>query len=539
MSRQVVVDDSDSQIQYSGEGWFADQGSENDVGNFGPTYENTLHGTKENGDSFSFSFSGSSITVWGTTALTKIDNGTTWDPSWECFVDNVSIGSTAPFQYPENNWVLCGPSSFSDGQHTLTLKVSTSGNTFWFDYITYVPSPSVSLQSSVIMVQNTDPDVIYGSGWGALGGTANETSTVGSQVKYHAGTGLTWYGFIPTEYPHNEAQASYSIDGGSSSTTFTLNGLPANSATVYNQAFFSTPSLSAGSHSITVTYNGGAGSATPFTLGYILLKNVSIPSTSAPGTTDAGSTAVGGSATGTTSVGSSKSGTSVGATVSGATVGGATTGGASAASATAPGSAGGPSSTSIGTGSLDSNPSPSGSSHSSTPIGAIVGAVVGTLALIAALLFLFWCRRRRRATYVHSQPEFLGTGYSPVQMRSNVEAYGSTSSTGNLNPFPITQARYRDHTPSDDSSEPQDLHAAGQNPTTTSSHSHTLSLDTSEASGYLADNQLQPLRALHKAGTLTQPQIVTSLVHEDSGIRFNPPHSTALVEDVPPMYSAS
>ncbi|KAG6826442.1 hypothetical protein H0H92_015769 [Tricholoma furcatifolium] len=429
MSRQVVVDDSDSQLQYSGQGWFADQGSEDNVGNYGPTYENTLHGTKENGDS-------SSITVWGTTALIKIDNGTTWDPSWECFVDNVSIGSTAPFQYPENNWVLCGSSSFSDGQHTLTLKVSTSGNTFWFDYITYVPSPSVSLQSAVIMVQNTDPDVIYGSGWGALAGFANETSTVGSQVKFNfIGTGFAWYGFIPNEYPHNEAQASYSIDGGSS-TTFTLNGLPsANSVTLYNQLFFTTPSLSAGSHSITVTYNGGAGSATPFTLDYILLNNVSIPSTSASGASGAGSTAVGGSATGTTSVGGSKPGTSVGATVSGATVGGTTTGGASAAGATAPGSAG---STSIGTGSLDSNPSSSGSSHSSTPIGAIVGAVVGTLALIAALLFLLWCRRRRRATSIHSQP---GTGNTSAQMRTNADVYESLSSTQNfiVDPFPLIQ----------------------------------------------------------------------------------------------------
>jgi hypothetical protein len=53
-----VVDDSDPAIQYSGSGWFRDnRGSLDGVGNFGPTYLHTVHGTNSS-DSLSFSFHG-------------------------------------------------------------------------------------------------------------------------------------------------------------------------------------------------------------------------------------------------------------------------------------------------------------------------------------------------------------------------------------------------------------------------------------------------------------------------------------------------
>ena len=54
--RSIIVDNVDSSIQYTGP-WFPDQGSENSVGNFGPPYQNTLHGTNANA-SFSFAFNG-------------------------------------------------------------------------------------------------------------------------------------------------------------------------------------------------------------------------------------------------------------------------------------------------------------------------------------------------------------------------------------------------------------------------------------------------------------------------------------------------
>ena len=53
------MDDVDSQIQYTGP-WFPDQGSQDSVGNFGPPYLSTMHGTKSNA-SLSFAFQGVSF----------------------------------------------------------------------------------------------------------------------------------------------------------------------------------------------------------------------------------------------------------------------------------------------------------------------------------------------------------------------------------------------------------------------------------------------------------------------------------------------
>ena len=58
--RPIVIDDSDSRIQYRGQGWFQDSGSQDAAGNFGPSYLDTEHGTNSN-DSFSFSFRGDSF----------------------------------------------------------------------------------------------------------------------------------------------------------------------------------------------------------------------------------------------------------------------------------------------------------------------------------------------------------------------------------------------------------------------------------------------------------------------------------------------
>jgi hypothetical protein len=57
MPNAVVVDDTDSGIQYVGP-WFADSsGSQNTQGNYGPAFENTLHGTTLNA-SLAYSFNG-------------------------------------------------------------------------------------------------------------------------------------------------------------------------------------------------------------------------------------------------------------------------------------------------------------------------------------------------------------------------------------------------------------------------------------------------------------------------------------------------
>jgi hypothetical protein len=87
------------------------------------------------------------------------------DPTWQCFVDGISIGATASMLFPENNWVFCNH-SLVDGPHVLTVNVTVLKNqTFWFDNIQYVPSASVPLDQAAIVVNNSDSQLHYEPGW--------------------------------------------------------------------------------------------------------------------------------------------------------------------------------------------------------------------------------------------------------------------------------------------------------------------------------------------------------------------------------------
>jgi hypothetical protein len=109
------------------------------------------------------SFSGSAVLVYGTIIITNASKSQ--DPTWECFIDNSSIGfSSAPLS-SQNNWVLCG-GGFQDGPHVLTVKANVSDDqTFWFDQIQYDPSASVSLNQPFLRIDSNDSAIQYSSGW--------------------------------------------------------------------------------------------------------------------------------------------------------------------------------------------------------------------------------------------------------------------------------------------------------------------------------------------------------------------------------------
>ena len=108
MARLVLIDDTNPSIQYSGP-WFEVNNTQIDTGWNGLPFKNILHGVNVTANfSFSFSgmsrllidlfsspltllsFSGSGITVYGTSITTNASG--TQDPTWECFIDNTSIG---------------------------------------------------------------------------------------------------------------------------------------------------------------------------------------------------------------------------------------------------------------------------------------------------------------------------------------------------------------------------------------------------------------------------------------------------------------
>ena len=201
-NRLVVVDDTDPNIQYSGP-WFTAQNSQLTTGNFGPPFQSTLHGVSNNASfSYSFSgmsrwlvcfiapslvfgrFSGSQPTVLGTSITTNASG--TQDPTWECFIDNISIGwNFSPGSENENNWVFCQNDQLLDGPHVLSMNVTVlHQQTFWFDQIQYLPSSDVTLYNSTLRVDSSDPAVQYSSGWTELLDIVNLTQSTGSTVTF-------------------------------------------------------------------------------------------------------------------------------------------------------------------------------------------------------------------------------------------------------------------------------------------------------------------------------------------------------------------
>ena len=117
----------------------------------------------------------------GTTDI-KNTSGTI-DPTWDCIIDQKSVGPTEPFPYTQNNWALCEWSNLSDATHTVTVKVSSSGQSFWADRIVYIPSDDVELKGATIMVSRLDPAVSFDTKWKLLGDIGTMTQTSGASVR--------------------------------------------------------------------------------------------------------------------------------------------------------------------------------------------------------------------------------------------------------------------------------------------------------------------------------------------------------------------
>ncbi|TFK57848.1 hypothetical protein BDN72DRAFT_907416, partial [Pluteus cervinus] len=340
-ARRILVDDSDpdSNITYSA-GWQETDDSEVKIVIYGPAYRKTLHRTVGGGSfSLSFSFSGTGVEALGTSIGTP--TGSDQDPKWTCAIDQSPLGSDAPTgnQDLTNSWSLCSASNLADGKHLFVINVASLSQPFRFDYIVYVPSPSVSLAGKTIMVDSTDSGVVYSNGWSDLKGIANMTQTAGATASFDFfGTALTWFGHIPSEYSTTPTTATYTIDGGPP-TTFILFGLNGtNPQSEFNQAFFTTPDLTLGNHHLEVTHQGN-NATTPLSLDFLRVFNgTSSSNTPPPQISSSSSSPSSSSQSSSPSLSSSSPGQSQSANIN--------------------------------------------ESHSKAPIGAIIGGVVGGVVLL-------------------------------------------------------------------------------------------------------------------------------------------------------------
>lgn len=187
-----MVDDSDPDIRYTGE-WSQDTDNSSATVDFNTTYMHTLHTMKTNG-SIAYTFQGnpfhsnyisdySLICILGTSfgVFGGLDE---WEnpPSWECFVDNIRLGAAKLASGFRDSLVLCEGQDLLDGQHKIAVNFTMSGNTFWVDFIQYTPSPSLSLETAVMVIENDDPGIVFDSDWQSYSTMANWTNSTGSTM---------------------------------------------------------------------------------------------------------------------------------------------------------------------------------------------------------------------------------------------------------------------------------------------------------------------------------------------------------------------
>ncbi|KAF8159322.1 hypothetical protein B0H34DRAFT_796584 [Crassisporium funariophilum] len=563
MSRSVSIDDTDSNIQYSGSDWVSENGAVWDnQGNYGATWKGSQHRTTASEASFSYSFDGSNGGILGTNNI-KTTNGVQ-DPTWECLIDGVNIPIAPIFPYVENQWTLCAWNTIPAGRHTITVKVKSNGQAFMFDRLLYHPSPGVNVQNADIGVSYKDSALDFSSGWSGLQTIAIAAPAAGAFVNFpFYGTGISWYGIIPNNPPTGSSTATYSFDG-QPPTTFTVRGNPG-ANTQYNQRIFSAGGLQLGQHTLTVTSQGST-SLTPLNLAGLTIENSqSIPPVSSPPSGNNGPSNP--PSSGSTTNSSSKSSTTLpidplSTTTklptnpggnSGINNGNSTTGNTG-------NSSGGNSSGGNSSGSTSSSGSGgTGESKSATPIGAVVGGVVGGIALIILIAVAYLYRRRRRRT----SADFVETEYvQPFSTPTTTSYHDATpSGSGSYSPLQMShvgnsrgvlakQALFQSAAINGSPNTIPSFYPNPSSPLTPLRANHYPSAPSSEASApsstgseapLLQPYRLQPNRSISKhqesSNQLSQPSTSRDVFHEDSGIRLPPSRPPTEIVEHPPMYT--
>ncbi|KAJ7580154.1 hypothetical protein C8J56DRAFT_896755 [Mycena floridula] len=139
--QNLLVDDANSGIIYSGTGWKSSSSPYSINGNelWGGPVQNTLHVTSTPGDSVTFAFTGTELMLYGIMA-----NGTS--ASFSYTIDNgnehhATVSPSTIFAFSDFfNLLIVDTGSLLEGEHTVTVTL-TDTSFFWgVDYFVYRPS---------------------------------------------------------------------------------------------------------------------------------------------------------------------------------------------------------------------------------------------------------------------------------------------------------------------------------------------------------------------------------------------------------------
>ncbi|KIM22507.1 hypothetical protein M408DRAFT_28638 [Serendipita vermifera MAFF 305830] len=409
MSRTIIVDDTDSGIQYGG-AWSALTSALSDTN---PEYLNTIHESHQLGDTITYTFTGTRIKVYCSlsspgrnkvpSSTYKIDSGTPVRFNTTGDVPNVTGWTSNISHMP----FYTSP-ELSDGQHTITITVdavTSTGPSFYFDFFAVTTSnwqagPNVIVDDTETAYIQYGPAWIQQGGWREFSSSARQTPGAinGTSVFKFQGTSISAYATLNGNYRSIPAIAAFALDD----RPVQLYGDVSSSAAIYHQRIFHVDGLADNvEHRLSMTAIVIPGVPAWF-FDYFVFTPSSAPITSTvPDPGSSVSTPATGGSVSTSGTSSAMSGTSSGTasqmltTINGVAI-------------TLPGDV---QQASPSTGSS----SQQGGNSSSPPTSAIIGGIVGGVAVLVLILFAFFWRRR------HQQR------YGPLYLREKGQIDGSTT----------------------------------------------------------------------------------------------------------------
>ncbi|KAJ7237800.1 hypothetical protein C8J57DRAFT_1566670 [Mycena rebaudengoi] len=234
MSENIaIVDERDTNLRYSGS--WQDAGSPQE-------FNSTTRFSQVPGSAVSFTFIGTSITVYGTVAA--------WNPplaSWEFAIDGAKVGEYEPVGLTADihHEAIWTSPTIASSSHTLTITQSAAQSlgVLFLDYLMYTTSAAVN----AYFIDDRDPRITYTPSWRRFGSDPDFQHT--SQGSTSAGDKFSFE--FEGEFDLENPSLFTAVVDSDPPVIFTPNFQPAPVTT--NNLIFKSKDLSAGSHTLVVT----------------------------------------------------------------------------------------------------------------------------------------------------------------------------------------------------------------------------------------------------------------------------------------------
>jgi hypothetical protein len=250
----ITVNDTDAGISYKGTGWGFYSGRPaawNDL-------NNDVHATTSDGDSVSYTFSGTGIAY----VSERSDGYGTVQVALDGALQTV-VDANAPGVHNQGGQTLYAVSGLPAGQHTLTLTKTGGAYLLLDSFVVQYGTTATQRTPNTQVVNDTDAGLNYtGSGWGYYGGRptsvfdiqndVHATTSTGDAVSYaFSGTGVAYI----SEKSDGYGLIDVYVDGVFQTT------VDANAPGVHNagsQVLYSKSGLPVGQHTLKLVKKSGA-----------------------------------------------------------------------------------------------------------------------------------------------------------------------------------------------------------------------------------------------------------------------------------------